>query len=230
MFDVCPDCGAHTPEKSVEPDASDPNGTAAFAICPDCGHRFLFLRLPLFLVSGASGAGKSTVGVMLQARLSECVVLDADILWRKEFDIPEDGYSAFRSTWMRMAKNINQAGRPVVLCGATLPTQLEQHVQRRYFGRLHYLALVCKDERVLIERLERRPRWRYIGHDRDSFIKQTLSFNSWLIENAAKTQPPMVLVDTSSAAKEEVVREVDRWVRLHLGTSQQPNGIGGLMP
>jgi hypothetical protein len=128
---------------------------------------------------------------------------------------------------MRLAKNIQQGGRPVVLCGTALPSHFEKQVQRQYFGQLHFLALVCKDERVLRERLEKRPEWRYIGADRDSFIKRTLSFNSWLLENAGKTQPPMTLVDTSSSSKEAVVRQVREWVAIHLVPQQPtPNSQG----
>jgi hypothetical protein len=220
MFDVCPDCGAYSPAKSVVPDERDPAGMAAFAICPRCNHRFRFLRMPLFLVSGPSGAGKTTVGEALTALLPECVVLDADVLWRKEFDTPDDGYLGFYSTWMRLAKNIQQGGRPVVLCGTALPSHFEGQAQRRYFGQLHFLALVCKDERVLRERLEKRPEWRYIGADRESFIKRTLSFNSWLLENAGRTQPPMTLVDASSSSKEEVVHQVREWVAIRLAPQQ----------
>jgi hypothetical protein len=219
MFDVRPDCGAYSPEKSVIPDDRDLGGIAAFAICPQCNHRFRFLRMPLFLVSGASGTGKTTVSEMLQARLPECVVLDCDILWREEFDTPDDGYRQFYSTWMRLAKNIQQAGRPVVLCTPTLPVHFEGQTQRRYFAYLYFLALVCKDEGALRERLEKRPDWRYIGVSRDSFIKRTLAFNSWLMENATKTQPSIRLVDTSSASKDEVVCRVYEWVTILLGSS-----------
>ena len=85
MSDVCPDCGSYSQEKSIVPDESDPTGIGAFSICPACNHRFRFLKLPLFVVSGAGGTGKSTVSQGLPALLPECVVLEGDILWRKDF-------------------------------------------------------------------------------------------------------------------------------------------------
>src|SRR5262249_49449012 len=138
----------------------DPDGPVA--ICPECGHRHPFRQLPLLLVSGASGTGKSTVCQTLLGQLPEVVLLDADILWRPEFNTPADNYQAFFETWLRMSKNIGQAGRPVVLFGAGVgvPTNLERCVERRYFSDLRYLALMC-DDTVLIQRLQQRPAWRH---------------------------------------------------------------------
>jgi hypothetical protein len=56
MFNVCPACGEYSVEKGVEQD-----GPEAVAVCPSCHHAAPFLRLPLFVVTGASGAGKSTL-------------------------------------------------------------------------------------------------------------------------------------------------------------------------
>jgi ABC-type protease/lipase transport system fused ATPase/permease subunit len=73
MINVCFRCGAYRADKIV-----DPQGPVA--ICPECGFGHHFLRLPLLVVSGASGAGKSTVCNMLVGCMKNVVVLDADIL------------------------------------------------------------------------------------------------------------------------------------------------------
>ena len=78
--------------------------------------------------------------------MKEVVVLDSDILWRAEFDQPETNYREYREIWLRVCKNISQAGKPVVLCGGGEPTQFEQCIERRYFSQLHYLALICDDQ------------------------------------------------------------------------------------
>src|SRR5215472_9131018 len=90
MFNICPECGEYSEEKAIDP-------SGPFAICSFCGHAQRFERLPLFIVTGASGSGKSTVGLALVRRLRECVVMETDILWRPEFDTPQDGYRTYRT-------------------------------------------------------------------------------------------------------------------------------------
>lgn len=209
MFNVCPACGADAVDKRI-----DPRGP--FAVCPVCGHRHPFVSLPLFVVTGASGAGKSAIGLELPARLSECVVLDADILWRPEFDTPADGYRAFRDTWLRLAKNIHQSGRPVVLLGSAVPAQFAASPERRYFAALHTLALIC-DDRELTARLTGRPAWRDSGAD--EFIARMVRFNRWLTEHATTTQPPMALLDTSALTVPEAADRTAAWVRARLGAT-----------
>jgi hypothetical protein len=212
VFNVCPGCGEYAVEKTVE--ASGPRN--ALATCPLCGHRHAFRRLPLFIVTGASGTGKTTIGLRLVAELPECVVLDADILWTKAFEelegTPEDP-NPFRTVWLRMAKNIGQAGRPVVLLGSAIPEQFESSPERRYFEALHYIALVC-DSEVLDARLVGRPDWRRCGAA--EFRETMRDFNSWLRENAATTEPPMDVLDTTTISINDALEVVTSWVRARL--------------
>ena len=77
MFNVCPQCGAYCVEKII--DASGP-----FAICPHCGHAHPFLQHPLCLITGPSGAGKTTVCLELVPLAQRCVILESDILWGEQ--------------------------------------------------------------------------------------------------------------------------------------------------
>jgi DNA-directed RNA polymerase subunit RPC12/RpoP len=88
MWNICWRCGAYRVDKIV-----DPQGPVA--MCPECGHRHPFRQLPLLLVSGASGVGKSTVCQALLGALADVVLLDTDILWRPDFNTPADNYRAF---------------------------------------------------------------------------------------------------------------------------------------
>ncbi|MGZ6286091.1 MAG: AAA family ATPase [Ktedonobacterales bacterium] len=187
MFNVCPQCGEYLEEKAI--DVRGP-----FAICPVCGYAHHFERLPLFIVSDASGSGKSTLALALVRQLHECVVMESDILWLPEFDTPEDGYRAYRNLWLRLAKNISQSGRPVVLIGSAVPEQFEACSERRYFGELHYLVLVADDD-ILEERLRARPAWRRSATA--DALATMLEFNRWLRQHAATATPPMALLNTS---------------------------------
>ena len=199
MFNVCSNCGEYRADKTIVPGG-------VYAICPNCRFRYEFVRLPLFILTGASGVGKSTVCLALAAKMKDVVVMESDILWRAEFNQPETDYREYRETWLRVCKNISQAGTPVVLCGVGVPTQFEQCIERRYFSELHYLALVC-DDQILPSRLT----WR--GSLKDEYIKEQVIFNRWLLNNAQNTEPPMTLLDTSEITVDETVEKVERWIR-----------------
>jgi predicted ABC-type ATPase len=206
LFNICPQCGESCVEKEIDP-------AGPFAICPFCHYAHPFLQQPLFVVTGASGAGKSTACLRLIPMLQEYVVMEADILWGVFAPAEGNDFSIYRNLWLRVAKNIGQAGRPVVLCGTALPEQLETCPERRYFSTISYLALVC-DEALLQERLKQRPAWR--GSGTDEVVGQMVRFNRWLKVHAATTNPPMTLLESSHQGIQETVEEIARWVRVCL--------------
>src|SRR4029450_5627976 len=106
MLNICVNCGLYRPDKIIDP-------AGPYAICPEGGHRHLFRPLPLFIVSGASGAGKSTVCHHMWGTVTEVVLLDSDILWRPEFESPGAPAQDFFETWLPGAQSIGQSGRPV---------------------------------------------------------------------------------------------------------------------
>jgi broad-specificity NMP kinase len=200
MFYVCERCGAWSDQVVVDGDEH---------VCSECGHRRRFPRLPLYAVTGASGAGKTAVGNRLPAALPECVVLEQDLLWRNEYAESADAATAFRRTWLRVAMNIAQGGRSLVLLGTVLPEHFGSQPEMRFFSDIHYLALVCREDE-LESRLRARPAWR--GYD-DAKIRRMLDFNNWLLANAQETTPPIALLDTTNDSVEESVRSVAAWVR-----------------
>jgi hypothetical protein len=202
MFNVCDSCGAYRVDKVIDERQSH-------AICPECGHRHPFIRLPLLLVSGASGSGKSSVCRRLQGALPDAVLFDGDILWAPHF---ESDPRLFFETWLRVCKNTAQAGKPVVLFGAGMgvPENLESCVERRYFTTLHYLALTC-DDTVLAERLRRRPSWRSCGSD--AYIEEHVRFNRWFKDAGPKASPPIDLIDTTAETAEQTTARVVAWTR-----------------
>jgi hypothetical protein len=206
MFNICPRCGMYSEQKTI-----DPNGP--FAICRHCGYAHPFKQLPLFIVTGASGSGKSAACLQLVPILPECVTLEADLFWRPEFATPDTNYRDFRNLCLRVAKNIGQAGRPVVLCGTAIPEQYETCPERIYFSATHYLALVC-DDAAIQQRLKDRPPWRESSNP--DKIAEHVTFNRWIKANADKTTPPMTLLDTSSATIQTTAGQIAGWVRRQL--------------
>lgn len=204
MINVCYNCGEYRVDKMIDP-------SGPYAICPVCGHKHPFLQLPLLIVCGASGAGKSVVCQKLLGRLTEAVLLEGDLLWRAEFDKPEDKYRDLFEVWLRLCKSISQSGRPVVLFGAgAIPENVEPCQERRYFSAVHYLALVCDDD-DLAQRLRRRPAWRKSSSQ--AYIEEHVKFNQWFKANAGQTSPAIELLDTSSISVAESARQVALWIR-----------------
>src|SRR5215211_2094383 len=200
MLYVCERCGAWSDQVLVEGDEHH---------CPECDHRRRFLRLPLFCVSGASGAGKTTVRTHVQAAASNRVVLDSDVLWRNDYRESPDALTEYRRTWLRLAMNISRAGRPLVLLGTVLPEHYESQPERRLFSVIHYLALVCSDDE-LKRRLRARPLWR--GYDEEK-IERMLVFNQWLRQHASATSPPMRTHDTTNEPVEKTASAVATWAQ-----------------
>ena len=218
MFNVCYACGLYRADKIVE--QSEQPGYAD-AICPVCGHRHRFRQLPLLIVTGASGAGKSTICQQLAGEIDYAVMLDVDILWRPEFDRPETSYRDFFETWLRMAKNIAQAGRPVVLVGAGVgvPENLAPCVERRYVGAIHYLALVCADY-VLATRLHSRPAWRQSSSD--EYIEAQQQFNRWF--QTRSIAPVIDLLDTTAQDIAESTAQVAVWIQSTVEAARKDSG------
>jgi shikimate kinase len=210
MWNVCWQCGLYRGDKHIDP-------SGPYAVCPECGYKHPFRQQPLFLIGGASGSGKTAVCQELLGKLPEVVMLDSDILWRAEYDKPEEKYRDFFETWLRMCKNIGQAGRPVVLLGGGMgvPENLESCIERRYFSTLHYLALVCDDE-VLAERLRQRPAWRRAGQP--EFIAAHVKFNQWFKTQAVHGNPKVELINTSDAGMSKTSEQVAEWILSRLET------------
>jgi predicted kinase len=203
MMNVCFQCGMYHADKEIDP-------TGPYAICPECGYKHPFQQLPLLVVSGASGTGKTSVCQRLLGKVTQAVLLDSDILWRPEFNTPETKYRDYFELWLRACKNISQSGRPVVLFGAGVgvPENIEDRIERRYLSEIHYLALVCTEE-VLSERLRQRPVWRRTREP--AFIQEQIRFNNWF--KAYQDRPAIKLIDTTDTSLEETALQVADWIK-----------------
>jgi hypothetical protein len=187
----CMQCG---PGSVLEADAA-----AGVLRCRGCGSTRPLRLLPLFVVTGASGAGKSAVVDGLRRRLPQCEVLETDLI----LHVAELGWQTWRETWLLLAHGIALNGRATVLCGSLLPDQLAGLAVRHLVGPIHFCNLDCPDA-VLAERLRARPAWR--GSSSAENIAEHQRFAGWL---RARIRPSF---DTSVLTVEQVADRVAGWV------------------
>ena len=186
----------------ISPIVDKAAGTLA---CPKCGYSERRPFLPLFIVTGPSGAGKTAVVPELQRLLPEWEVFETDILWDSG-----GNWTTVKCNWLRIADSLAQRphGRPTILCGTILPEHIAECDSRPLFSEVHWLALTCEPD-VLAARLRARPAWR--GCD-EKFIVAQLEYLHWLtVDTATAIQPPLQIVDTTDAPISETARRVRDW-------------------
>ena len=198
MLNTCENCGRYSVDKII-------SDTGDSMTCKFCGYTQAIKRLPLFIITGASGVGKSATSREMFKNKENVIVMESDILWNDAFNNPDNNYREYRELWLRMCKNISQGGKPIVHCGCSVPEQFENCVERRYFSDIHYLAIVC-DDNILTKRLHKRNVFN------NEYINNSISFNKWLKENASLTNPPMTLLDNSNLEIEQVSGKVSTWI------------------
>jgi dephospho-CoA kinase len=163
-------------------------------------------KLPLFIITGASGSGKSTVVPHLRELLPDFDVFDID----EELITNAVGdWQIVKNIWMRIASHIAKSKRMTILCGTQMPWEIEKCDDYKEFSQFYFLNLHCDDsvrEKRLLER----------GWSNELIVEHKI-FAKWLIENADKEfDPPMVMIDTSHTSVNEVSLKVKDWVEKYV--------------
>jgi hypothetical protein len=179
--------------------------------CPRCGSESWLPALPLFVVTGASGTGKSTITGPLRSLLPGCLVFETDVI----LHVAALGWDTWRNTWLQLTHASALGGRPTVLTGSLTPDQLERLPARKLIGPIHFALLDCPDD-VLADRLRARPAWRLSSTE--AKIIEHQRFAAWL---RARITPSF---DTSSASAAEVADQVAAWVQALLPAAEAPTG------
>ena len=204
MISICPNCGSTKGNKEVPKNENQ-------IYCPDCGHRWPFKKMPLFVLTGASGVGKTSILQELMQNETKYICMEQDIVYFLPHNTPEEA-SFKREVIMGMAKNISQIGIPVVIGAASLPEQFENTHTRRFFSEIYYMALVCEPMALEIRMRDGRK------IDDADWIESSVDFNNWFIENGEKQNPKIEICDITGKTVKEVATIVDKWVLSKLHT------------
>jgi predicted kinase len=186
--------------------------------CPHCAHERRFVRPPLLFVTGAAGAGKSTLCARLAGTIPGAVLLDADIHAEDLISVvsPNHDYPAFWRSMMRLAHEIAQNNLAVVYFAVTLPEQvLANGEDLRYFDSVQFLCLTCPPAA-----LRRRLASRVEPDAITEVVQRWVNFNEALV--AAASEIPTATVLDAGRAVDQLENAVRHWIDTQLG------GRGGL--
>jgi predicted kinase/ribosomal protein S27AE len=167
--------------------------------CSRCRAGSWLPALPLFVVTGASGTGKSTITGPLRTLLPGCLVAETDVI----LHVAALGWDTWRNTWLQLAHAAALGGQTTVLTGSLTADQLERLPARKLIGPIHFALLDCPDD-VLADRLRARPAWR--GTSSPAKITEHQRFAAWL---RARVTPSF---DTSTASPAEVAGRIAAWI------------------
>jgi len=181
------------------------------AWCPDCGRLDRDAAIqPLFVVTGASGSGKTAIFAPLARLLAgRCVTFDVDWLLDAAGALSTGrpiAWPAFREAWLAVAHGVAQSGTPTVLLGPFIPDHLDGLASRSWVGDIRYLLLDCPDD-LRRGRIEARPPWR----QRD--IKEQAAFATWLRSHLPDR------IDTSDRTPDDTAAAVAAWVTAQIDTA-----------
>lgn len=195
----CYQCGGYTVKRRTLIDST------GYFSCDACDNHFTKIVLPLFIVTGASGAGKSTIIEPLQHILTEYGVFDKDQIWANNWDMVANNF-------FRIASALAQGDKKTVIVGTVVPAHLEGLSDRDLVGDIYYINLHT-DDQTRRTRLTTRRKW---GLPDEEFIQAHARFASQLLIDAeTKFGHPMPTIDTTFQSPEEVAAQVADWIRTH---------------
>lgn len=157
--------------------------------------------VPLFIVTGASGSGKTYVVQELRKIMPDYDIFDPDAL----IEFMGHDWEKIRNVWLRVARNIAQSGRSTIICGTMMPWDVEQCADFAFFKHVYYLNLHCDEETREKRLLDRN--WS------EEEIQNHKNFANRLLELADEAfDPPMPTIDTSNIDVTEVASQIKNWV------------------
>ncbi len=174
--------------------------------CEHCGAGRAIYRPPLLVVTGAIGAGKSTICQRLAGTIDGAVLLDGDIFSHDVASVipPNADYEAFWRFLIRVAHEVGQNHLAVVYFSVMRPAQVLVHTDlHQLFSGVHFLGLHCT-EATLRTRIARR---HGVGEARGSF-STVMAINDELVTT---TVPNMTIINADRPVA-PVEADVRRWI------------------
>lgn len=198
MIEICAKCGNHEWDKEIRENKLR---------CPKCGEEWEFKSMPLFILTGCSGVGKTTTAIEIMRRMVDFVVLDVDVFSGFTRAETEEDYNNRVELLANISKDIMQSGKPVLWTMAGCLDYLPETYNSRYFSKIKCLALVC-EESALRERMQQGR-----GIDDENWIKGSCDYNRYFMEHDHIGDTIFEVLDITDKDVERVADCVVEWVK-----------------
>lgn len=197
MIGTCSKCGNHKWDKVVD------NGKV---YCPECNNSWDYVALPLLILSGCSGIGKTTTAIEIVKKKVDFVVLDADIFGGIQNAVSQEDYQKRVDTICWLSRNINQSGKPVLWTVAGNLDMFPQSYNSRFFSEIDCLALVSSEETIRKHMTEGR------GITDEGWVAGSVGYNEYFKSHDSIGDLKFETLDIDSKTPSEVADQVISWV------------------
>lgn len=160
------------------------------------------MNIPLFIVTGCSGSGKTTISQELGKRMHDFTVFDMDLI------VNHDDYQTACNNWIRIAYQLAKYGRKTILFGnVPSPYNIQICDRIRYFSNIKYLHLHCSLEARMQRLLARGGPWNKQN------IYHYHQFAERLLVQARESKPPTPVIDTSKFSVVDSMKMISSWAK-----------------
>jgi hypothetical protein len=168
--------------------------------------------MPVLVVTGAAGTGKSTVCAGL-AGLDGLLALDGDVLARGAAAVADGrgDYDAFWSYLLQIARDVHSNGLIPVFACVCLPDQVLGSAEMSRVAAVHFLVLGCQESD-----LRRRIQTRVGATAAAARVDFHLDLNRRLQTASVAAPNTLDRHDTTSETPEQTVGAARAWVTVHL--------------
>jgi hypothetical protein len=201
MIGICGKCGNYKWDKIVKD---------GHVTCPECNHSWSYISLPLFILSGCSGVGKTTTGIELLQKQNDVVVLDADIFCGVQNASTEDDYRKRVDTIESLSRNISQSGKPVLWTMAGNLDMLTKSYNTRFFDGIYCLVLTVDEEALRDRMINGR------GITDSGWIEGSVGYNQYLRTHNTLGELSYETLDITNKTPAEVADAVIEWYKKYL--------------
>ncbi len=201
MLNTCPACGNWQRDKLAD---------ATHIRCPHCDAVWPYRRLPLLVLTGASGVGKTTAGRRLLARLSvedapPFLVEDADFFYTLlPHKTPADDQKQVEEMLV-LSATLAQSGRPVLWTMAGNLDKLPHTYAARFFSGIHCLALVCSEDALRVRMQQGR------GITDQGWLNSSVEYNRYFQTHSTIGETSFTTLDTTELSPDAVADRVWNW-------------------